>query len=1585
MATSFYIQPIKQTSSGYEIDASAIVIAGQSSANGTAYKWDATNHKAYITSTDNKTAATLKYLSYVDSSGDTTRTIRYNHSVCVNVSWSGGGDQAVVIARSSPSSSNLPFSEAKWYYKDENNNYVELLGSANSSAGVGTGNTYYVEGIAGSSMYTASDYVSDVTIGGYWKTGYGPLDGGGEGTPKGSYSDPVLWKRRDSDYSLSVQEECNVPISWTKPLTATSSNIYYYVVMGWKGDFGAAWDYTNNVWDYTKGKGTVANITLCGPKAKFVLDRTNWANIDGSRMLYTVHPVFTDKGFVPSLQNAIDICNAYGREDWTIWRKFEDHGLDFIKVRYYNYNNGSPTIMKSTDGTSEFTLIKGKGDLKSFIPYESFPDDKILSHWYKKLRSDSSYNTTTTYLDNTLGTADADTDVAGVFIYPTRTLIFDANGGTCSETQREVNIGSPYGTLPTPTRQYYTFVGWFTDRTGGTQVTSSTTMDNNGTGPVTIYAHWTRDQRKLVFNPNGGTVDPTYKMVDIGSAYGQLPIPVRSDYIFGGWYDDPNAGESVDRNTIMVEGSGDVIIYAHWAPEWDDEIDIEFLCHMRPKIYLSAKRRSLEKNDNVVLCTSPVLEDLPQQSTADDRNFVGSTYKIEHRPEHRDDSSWSTDYNDVIEDQADRRSYSDPEYPTWIDKADNSDITVLTTANGIYRTDVKNKNDKDVWSEFDINQEWQLRLRIYDALKYSSEVTYDLPEGYHSSSDYTAADARTGGYVLYTSSNSKVLYSGDKWCTLSTWSNVALLLKYITKLFVHNPFLDEVLKEKKKADGTPRRPLQTPPETDYWQIREHVQNYKNKESDFTGDNTAKTLYSILKARSDPNSVNGFNTIDNFDIDDYLIPTFSREMENNERLVYDPSQMQRLVKILEAINSNHDKISKEVDAFGSGDGTLPDDVYGYTLIHQPLIVGDTTTAAALDNLTAAPYRPRILELDGERHVANYDSTYANATTPYFGSGSLIVESGSSINRLRDTSFKNVYLYDLERTPESTGNEGKRGTIDHIYNYDVSQVDLGRSLSDFIYLLSRMRQRAADSEGRVSGAPTELSSISGAASALTTLKAKEAAYKATTDPADKKTKFDEWEAAKAAFLAKIVNWYNSESDTGLSDSMFTNWKPSTETWNVAENPFEEYTDYEDYEEIPAGYKVFDRWGNRSNFSNNGCNAACMGLCTNECYSSCVGQCHTACGSSCFTNCTESCALTCINVCSDACESGCGTGCASICEGGCTDACTGSCGGNCTGGCKNGCNTTCKGGCSGGCKTGCTSCTGGCKTGCGSNCNKGCQTTCNSVCRNGCGNSCGDACSTQCHNGCDNNCGTGCSSGCGSGCSTNCTTSCSGHCEEKCTGTCKGGCINKCAGTCGATCVAQCNLQCGAGCSRSCGANCASTCSNDCMSDCDNNCWGGCHVVCKTGCGNQCNGSCYSTCSEFCNKECNYWCNVACTAWCESNCGTGCNSKCGADCTIRCDHGCIAACSASCNQSCASSCSNACRDACSLNCRLDCYLACHTTCTYNCKADCYDACKGNCYSDCNAGCSVGCNTSCRNGCSTGCSATCGKSCSTTAMAIA
>lgn len=68
------------------------------------------------------------------------------------------------------------------------------------------------------------------------------------------------------------------------------------------------------------------------------------------------------------------------------------------------------------------------------------------------------------------------------------TVTLEANGGAVDPKTMTVTYGDPYGTLPTPTRPGYTFSGWYTETSGGSQITAKSTVRTNAAH--TLYARW---------------------------------------------------------------------------------------------------------------------------------------------------------------------------------------------------------------------------------------------------------------------------------------------------------------------------------------------------------------------------------------------------------------------------------------------------------------------------------------------------------------------------------------------------------------------------------------------------------------------------------------------------------------------------------------------------------------------------------------------------------------------------------------------------------------------------------------------------------------------------------------------------------------------------------------------------------------------------------------------------------------------------------------------------------------------------------------------------------------------------------------
>ena len=115
-------------------------------------------------------------------------------------------------------------------------------------------------------------------------------------------------------------------------------------------------------------------------------------------------------------------------------------------------------------------------------------------------------------------------------------VYFNANGGSVSTQSKTIPGGSPIGDLPTPTRNGYSFDGWYTSSSGGTKISSSTTIY----GTTTYYAHW-------VVRPDGNG----FYLLPGGDSYnlGRVDLPLK---FYGNGTDDTILFEPSRSGTYTV-------------------------------------------------------------------------------------------------------------------------------------------------------------------------------------------------------------------------------------------------------------------------------------------------------------------------------------------------------------------------------------------------------------------------------------------------------------------------------------------------------------------------------------------------------------------------------------------------------------------------------------------------------------------------------------------------------------------------------------------------------------------------------------------------------------------------------------------------------------------------------------------------------------------------------------------------------------------------------------------------------------------------------------------------------------------------
>ena len=156
------------------------------------------------------------------------------------------------------------------------------------------------------------------------------------------------------------------------------------------------------------------------------------------------------------------------------------------------------------------------------------------------------------------------------------TITVNVNGGTLPEgaaIPETYTVESENVDLPIPTKNGYTFAGWYDQYDNYIGYT----IYNQSSGDITLYAKWSEPiEYKITVNvndgklPDGAAIPGTYTVEsDI-----TLPIPTKNGYTFEGWYG--NGEFNGDAITGIAKGTtGDTTLFAKWSDPVKYEITYE--------------------------------------------------------------------------------------------------------------------------------------------------------------------------------------------------------------------------------------------------------------------------------------------------------------------------------------------------------------------------------------------------------------------------------------------------------------------------------------------------------------------------------------------------------------------------------------------------------------------------------------------------------------------------------------------------------------------------------------------------------------------------------------------------------------------------------------------------------------------------------------------------------------------------------------------------------------------------------------------------------------------------------------------------
>ena len=417
------------------------------------------------------------------------------------------------------------------------------------------------------------------------------------GAPGGKIRNMKVWGQlRNTFYLINVSASDNVGVTTLK-YASGSQNAAYFASNGTAVSNNqirvtANGTYTVYAGD-AMGNGTVQTISIDRITSKYTVTyNANGGSGAPAAQTFTY-------GVGETISSVVPTRTGYTFNNWnyngtiftpgqripTTWGNFTltAQWVDNINPTY------SSVQIKNMSSTGYDVYVYGVSDSGSGINRVQFPtwtenagQDDIQSNWSTNtaakgtLQSDGTtwvYRVNTTdhkneagaynthiYIYDNAGNAVAASTSGNV---PTVTATFNANGGgTPSPSTITKAYNNALGTLPTVSRAGYTFAGWWTAASGGTQISTSTIMPASG---PTYYAHWTLNTYSISYTMNGGSISGQATSYNVTSNAITLPTPTKSGWTFTGWSGTGLSGSANTTVTIPKGSTGNRSYTAHFS------------------------------------------------------------------------------------------------------------------------------------------------------------------------------------------------------------------------------------------------------------------------------------------------------------------------------------------------------------------------------------------------------------------------------------------------------------------------------------------------------------------------------------------------------------------------------------------------------------------------------------------------------------------------------------------------------------------------------------------------------------------------------------------------------------------------------------------------------------------------------------------------------------------------------------------------------------------------------------------------------------------------------------------------------------
>ncbi|MEG1431579.1 InlB B-repeat-containing protein [Eubacterium sp.] len=156
------------------------------------------------------------------------------------------------------------------------------------------------------------------------------------------------------------------------------------------------------------------------------------------------------------------------------------------------------------------------------------------------------------------------TDPVTVVVTPSYEISYELNGGI-NDYENPSSFSKEGGPilLKDPTRDGYTFKGWYRD-VGLNDLVVDNTIDSAAqSSNITLYAKWEAIPYQITYELNGGNnaeSNPTVYSIEDNIVFA---APTRNGFVFNGWYKEPDFKNRIDG--IQKGSTGDQSVYAKWT------------------------------------------------------------------------------------------------------------------------------------------------------------------------------------------------------------------------------------------------------------------------------------------------------------------------------------------------------------------------------------------------------------------------------------------------------------------------------------------------------------------------------------------------------------------------------------------------------------------------------------------------------------------------------------------------------------------------------------------------------------------------------------------------------------------------------------------------------------------------------------------------------------------------------------------------------------------------------------------------------------------------------------------------------------